>query len=349
MGDATRIELEDLHFTSQDLGYLLEAHYPSNQDRDLFPTLADRVREISTELMRRFRLPLTGDLDLREKVFAVEKELDLLVSVIGELQQGRYDRLEDDLETLEFIRDVHSELEHYSKELYQRSNQDWHRLEEAADRYTMTVGEITSVASLPAGLGILAKLGPAYPRIHLEEPPEVISVAVYLDTENSKVQQQVLQAVDELVFVMGYDEPTDHSVEYGSIFRTSWARIKKVGRSAGMRDRLMKVERAIELAGLDVRQAEVDVMATQAVQNLLVALADVPSACVRLGSILLVKHSAPTGQIILARSLSQLEIRTLERFPEIQRQPDKVFEALAVAISTNAIEADDGEPGYPPT
>jgi hypothetical protein len=364
MGDVIQLELETLALASQRLLAVLGTYDGSEMDHRFLPCLADRFRGIRTELMRRVAwwTPDHDELLSRYKqsdgLVAGEgygeqtagKELAVLVGVIDViLQEQSRRRLAQvklpDRGALAFLHAVNWELEYYTIELADRRNKDWPLLIKAADRYTKAVGGIASVTPLPYG-GIVAKVQPAHPGTDdLGEPPEVISVAVYLDTEDSHLQERVLKCVDSLVAVMGYDGPADISVEDGSIFRSSWARIKKALSSKEVRDRLTKVERAIELAGLDRPQAEVDLLATQAVHTLLVTLADIPSACVRVGSILLVKHQAPEGPVILARTLSQLEIRTLERFPEIQRQPDKVFEALAVAISANAIDGGLPESG----
>jgi hypothetical protein len=54
----------------------------------------------------------------------------------------------------------------------------------------------------------------------------------------------------------------------------------------------------------------------------------------RVGSILLIKFSDENGAVLLSRNLSQLEIRALERFPEIQKNPRTVLEALGTAVDS---------------
>ncbi|WP_345626463.1 hypothetical protein [Rugosimonospora acidiphila] len=47
---------------------------------------------------------------------------------------------------------------------------------------------------------------------------------------------------------------------------------------------------------------------------------------------LIIKYQNEQGPVLLMRSLSQLEIRALERYPEIQMHPGKALEALSAAI-----------------
>lgn len=180
--------------------------------------------------------------------------------------------------------------------------------------------------------------GGASPRrpeqITLQDGRAEISIVVYLDTEDDRVISGVLSRVDILRSLAGCGGPErDISVQRGSIFRRSWAAVRRGLSSRDARDRLAKVERAIELRVLDQHQAQVDQMEAAAVNALIVALHNVPRACIRIGSILLVKYGNEAGEpIILVRNLSQAEIRALERYPEIQSKPENVLIALATVL-----------------
>jgi hypothetical protein len=173
-----------------------------------------------------------------------------------------------------------------------------------------------------------------------------ISVAVYVDAKKGDVADRVIAAVDQLVDAMGYDGPLDEEIERGSIFRRSRAKAKQVLTSPELQTRLIKVERAIELAGLELNQAQVDQREADAVARLLSELRDVPRACVRAGSVVVAKFTTPDGPVILARTLSQIEVRAIEEFPEMQRYPEQFLEALAIAVqnlSANVPELPDGD------
>jgi hypothetical protein len=166
------------------------------------------------------------------------------------------------------------------------------------------------------------------------DSPERISVAAYANTDDEKMQDELLRAVDALVSMLGYEGPIDEQTEYGSIFRRSWATVRRGLSSREISDQVAKVERALELIALDSRQAEVDRTAADAVSNLVATMAEIPTACVRVGSILLIKYVNSAGPVVLIRTLSPIEVRVLERYPELQMEPPKVLEGLSVAIAS---------------
>ena len=116
-------------------------------------------------------------------------------------------------------------------------------------------------------------------------------------------------------------------------FRRSWAKIRKTATSSEAREIAAKAARAIEIHYLGSEQADIDQKVAEAQAKLIDSLADIPSACIRAGSILLIKYSGSNGPVLFTRNLSQLEISILEKFPEIQRTPQTALDTLALAIS----------------
>lgn len=165
-----------------------------------------------------------------------------------------------------------------------------------------------------------------------------IDVEIYLDTEEDDLAERAFRAVDYLLQFLGLSEPLDVEISRGSIWRRAYARIQGGLGSDELHLRLIKIERAIELAQIDGRQADVDAKEASAVSQLLESLSEIPQACVRVGSLLLIKYTESTGAVVLSRSLTQAEMHALERFPEIQTKPREVLTALASAISMNDTE-----------
>jgi hypothetical protein len=165
-----------------------------------------------------------------------------------------------------------------------------------------------------------------------------ISVAIYLDTDAADVAALCVRYVDELVEALGYNGPIDAVTESGSFIRHSWARIKRSLTSEEVTERLIKAERAVELRYLDSYQVEVDSKIADTVTKLVQSLEGVPNACIRAGSLLLIKYTRDERPVLLTRNLSQQEIKTLEKFPGIQQDPQKTLESLALAL------AEDTEP-----
>jgi hypothetical protein len=175
----------------------------------------------------------------------------------------------------------------------------------------------------------------ATPTDDTERQQASVPVEIYLDTEDHEVAERVFSATDSLLTLIGLLGPLDVEIVRGSIWRRANARIQEGLQSDEVRMILIKVERAIELAQIEGRQADVDAKQAGAVSQLLGSLSEVPQACVRVGSLLLIKYTEPTGPVVLSRSLSQPEIYALDRFPEIQTKPREVLAALASAVSMN--------------
>jgi len=166
-----------------------------------------------------------------------------------------------------------------------------------------------------------------------DEDPIEIGVNAYLDTDDEDVAVQVFVALDAVAEALGYQRMSSVDIVSGSIWLRAVSRVRQVMTSRRFRLRLDAVERALELAALDERQADVDVKTADAAAQLVKSLEGIPQACLRVGSIFLIKFpDGAGGHCVFVRTLSQTEIRTLERFPEIQTNPRKALEALATAI-----------------
>jgi hypothetical protein len=96
-------------------------------------------------------------------------------------------------------------------------------------------------------------------------------------------------------------------------------------------ERLQKLERAIELKGLNLPQSEIDKNEANAISTIITAIQDVTSVTVQSGTILLFKLTDKEGKThIHARTLSQLEMIYLEKNQHIlKEQPGDVLKQLA--------------------
>ncbi|MFD0742045.1 hypothetical protein ACFQ1L_09300 [Phytohabitans flavus] len=176
------------------------------------------------------------------------------------------------------------------------------------------------------------------------DTPISISVDAYLDTDDDAVGQKVLAALDELADLLGYEGPIDEQTFRGSIWRRALATLRGRPSSSEVRDRLARVERALVLSSLEMKIADVDSKTASAVEQLIVSLTNVPEACLRVGSLLVIKYQDVSGPIIVARSLSVMEVRALERYPEIQTDPKRALQSLAVVADN--ILADNIDLGF---
>jgi len=91
-----------------------------------------------------------------------------------------------------------------------------------------------------------------------------------------------------------------------------------------MEEQLIKLQRAIELAGLDRPQSEVDLNQADAVARLLGALDPENDALMQIGSLVLVKVNSK----IIVRTLAQTELVYFNRNPALFQDPAKALQAL---------------------
>jgi hypothetical protein len=129
----------------------------------------------------------------------------------------------------------------------------------------------------------------------------------------------------------------------GAIFRRAKANLTQGIKSDDALRYRAKMENAIELIAIGERQARVNNEHAQAIEMALSSISRIPPACLLVGTILIVKYPDDQGSVVLVRPLSALELRTLERFPGIQRDPCNAIEMLAAAVMT--VEPADGTGG----
>jgi hypothetical protein len=169
-----------------------------------------------------------------------------------------------------------------------------------------------------------------------EMPPtnfEQINVDVYLDTEDEEIANEVFAAIGALANAIGIYDILPSETEHGSILRRSKAMAASVFADKSVQQRLQTLERLLELWQVDPRQAEVDQRTSDALSRMISSLENVPRACIRFGSLLIVKYQDESGSVLLSRQLSQPEIWAFEKYPELQSRPETIFDSLALAAS----------------
>jgi hypothetical protein len=115
--------------------------------------------------------------------------------------------------------------------------------------------------------------------------------------------------------------------------------------SSNAKESIAKAVRAAEIIGLNTRQSEYDSNEARATRDVLSSLEGTALACVKVGSLLIVKYPVEGEAIVLVRTLSVAEMNALEKFPEILSRPRRVFQELSMALAaleTLSAESLDG-------
>jgi hypothetical protein len=174
-----------------------------------------------------------------------------------------------------------------------------------------------------------------------DEPRET-ALVLFADVDKGDPRwERLLEAAHDVVSSLGYRSPQLVEETEGSVFRIeSW---KRWASKKAVRERIAKAEYALELAAITQRQAEVDATQLRAMAEFVKAMADVPRLAFRSQGMLIVKYPGPSGEsVILSRVLTPLEIQALEKYPEIQKSPENLFGALALAIESMEESPDQG-------
>ena len=185
---------------------------------------------------------------------------------------------------------------------------------------------------LPTSLGLDGALFPS---------PRYISISIYSSSEEGEATSRLEKAVRAFFDGIGFEFADDFPPIRGSWWKRWFAKTKQALTQQEVAERLAKAERALELAQLQQRQAEVDKNQSTGMAELIQALEKTDNAVLQAGSILLLKQSHPErGCNIISRTLSPLEMIFLERNASLLKSPDDILPALA-KVNSRTIDGYD--------
>lgn len=292
------------------------------------------------------RIPSTQKLVARMVLHLDEMSPSSLTYLLGSISRALWgDRIQVPSERFlyeldDFLERANSTLDRFNSQLLARELNFETIHDEAND--VVYPYEIQHLGTLP-GRAFVATVRPVRGSLTSSDntgsSEATVPVNGYLDTEDTKLAQRVLASVDRLVEALGYQQVGDREITKGSFIFRSRAEAKET--LDEVKKRLFKVERAFELAQLDLRQAQVDSIQAQSVRDLLAQLEPIDRACIQAGSILVVKFPINEKSAVIIRNLTQVEMRILAEYPEIQNTPEGALAALANAVVSSRGAVDD--------
>jgi hypothetical protein len=142
-------------------------------------------------------------------------------------------------------------------------------------------------------------------------------VSVYTsDDDGTPLKNAVVEVLHAFELTVVGEEP----VEPGSWFQRFWTR----ARSDSVRERMRKLEQAVELQYLGKVRAEIDQAKAHAVAALLQAISAQDNAVVRIGSLIAIKAQGN----LAVWTVSELEAADMERHSALLRDPVSALEYL---------------------
>lgn len=228
-----------------------------------------------------------------------------------------------------------AEVDDRSKSARSTLNADVQALSSETERLSKDAAEWLSVLSLGVDAREL-KLTRFIPvRLHLVEGPPANA-------------QRLTEAVAFFLDAIGFDISDEFPAELGSWIKRFFAKSQEVMSQPEVAQRLEKVERALQLRGLDAPQAEVDSKYVEGTAKLIEASAGVDHAAIQIGSLLFIKTKHPAGgSIVQVLKLNQDQLLALEKNQAWLNTPEDIVRRLgacdpAFENSLAAALPDDG-------
>lgn len=169
-------------------------------------------------------------------------------------------------------------------------------------------------------------------------------VRLYVSENSFEAQIFLKDRLEALLDVAGIEITDDFPIIYASWFGRFLGRTKEACTSSAVTDRLEKVERALELQGLDKPQAEVDSQYINAAAAFIKAVEGSPNVAAQVGPLLIVKATLDDASQIQVKKLSIDQLLALEKNQSWLQSPTDVLMRLGICPPTKG----DGFHGEPP-
>lgn len=191
-----------------------------------------------------------------------------------------------------------------------------------------------------------------YPKKHVgglgwEKGQDIVPVSIYI-AGSAKDGETLQDAIICACGLYGFELAYESTVELGSWFRRMCLRSRNFLNSSETRQRLKKLESALELEVLGKRRAEVDQTKAEAIGSIIGHIAAQSNAVVRIGSLVIVKM----GDNIWAETIDEASARKLEANSTILTCPADAVRFFGLIDSANCHIPDNGEitkDGRPPS
>lgn len=150
---------------------------------------------------------------------------------------------------------------------------------------------------------------------------------IYLSEETNvdNIYSKSLQLLDQF----GFKKANEFPVERSSFFQKLFFKSKEILSREDVQEELEKLKRAIELAFLQIKQAEIDEKQADAASSLIKSLESTESAALQIGSLLIIKTKTEKGASIFSRSLTPKEMICIDKNPELLKNPNEILNILS--------------------
>ncbi len=155
-----------------------------------------------------------------------------------------------------------------------------------------------------------------------------IPVRVYFEEKSDNVDK-IFDTIIKYLNKNGFNSAVEFPVEHGSWFKKIILRTKDILSKKEVKERLEKVEKAIELEKITKVEAEANKMNMEGLALVISALGTQNEAAIQIGNIILVKTRKENGEsILVSKQLSDKEVISLEKSQLLQKHPSLLYNQL---------------------
>jgi CRISPR/Cas system CSM-associated protein Csm2 small subunit len=174
-----------------------------------------------------------------------------------------------------------------------------------------------------------------------EAVKQLIPVNVYLDTDHPNLIYTSYQSVLDFLVEIGFETSIDFPPRKGSWIKRWISRSVNAMTNEQVTNRLKEAEYAVEVNTILKPQSEVEKNQSEALVGMIKSLEGIQNAVIRIGSLILVKVTSPTGEVnIQVRTLSIAELHLINKNPMLLEQPQQILKAFSKLIEDESAISD---------
>jgi hypothetical protein len=142
--------------------------------------------------------------------------------------------------------------------------------------------------------------------------PRVIPLRAYLSSADPETIERVQESLLDLIDAHHFKVVQEFPARHGSWIKKWFIKSSELLTQKDFTDRMLKIERAIELSKLAAPQASIDERQVETIAKLIKSVENVPEATFQIGSILLIKTTHRSKTQIRVKTLNTQEMINLE-------------------------------------
>jgi hypothetical protein len=162
-------------------------------------------------------------------------------------------------------------------------------------------------------------------------------VSIYLADGAADAGEHIAELLKHVWTELGFELVAETDPVIGSFWQRFRAKASSPEVQQALHERIVKLERAAEVRMVAVPESLANMQNAQGLAAIIKALENESAAVIQLGPLLVVKTSGADGaSSIHCKTLTPVELRELERRPELLKKPDEILLLLEPPVQADA-------------